>query len=255
MRGPRGRDPSRGIDSAQSEGVAGLSRQLLEVEELRAAVAFAERMDIGYVAHDDRGRLGKFGSTQTFEKIRLLKTAVNVAHAPLDKLPKLELLAVLGDFDGAKLAGPIKNILKKMPMNGAQVHQVKNPNGDAFGGALDNERPLDDIEAVGVGGFQVCCGERSSPDRGKDRRRSLGGQGSHCGKGVGTPLLVRPGFALEHLEHGGLILAQRIALDLLQTHRRKATLPRCRNVGKGKIDLIIYNKCVKTVTPPGADSV
>jgi hypothetical protein len=75
---------------------------------------------------------------------------VNVAHASLDELPKLKLAAILGDLDGAKLTGPIKNILEKMPVNSAQVRQVKNPSGNALGGALDNERPLDDIETVGV---------------------------------------------------------------------------------------------------------
>jgi len=130
--------------------MAGLCRQLFEVEELCAAVALAERMDIVYVAHDDRGGPGKFGGAQTFEKIRFLKATVNVAHASLDELPKLKLAAILGDLDGAKLTGPIKNILEKMPVNSAQVRQVKNPSGNALGGALDNERPLDDIETVGV---------------------------------------------------------------------------------------------------------
>ena len=130
--------------------MAGVCRQLFAVEELCAAVALAERMDIVYVAHDDRGFLGKFGSAQAFEKICFLKAAVNVAHADLDELPELELVAVLGDFDGTKLAGPIKNILEKMPVNGAQVRQVKNPSGDALGGALDNERPLYNIETIGV---------------------------------------------------------------------------------------------------------
>ncbi len=43
---------------------------------------------------------------------------------------------------------------------------------------------------------------------------------------------MRPSFPLEHLEHRDLIGTQRIALDLLQSHRGKAALAGLRNVGR-----------------------
>ncbi len=48
---------------------------------------------------------------------------------------------------------------------------------------------------------------------------------------IGKPLLVRPSLPLEHLEHGHLIRAERIPLNLLQPHSRNPALARLRDIG------------------------
>jgi hypothetical protein len=47
---------------------------------------------------------------------------------------------------------------------------------------------------------------------------------------MGATLLMRPPLTLEHLEHGDFFGVQRVALDLLQAHGRKAAFPRVRNI-------------------------
>jgi len=101
--------------------MARLRGQLLKILELGAAVAVAERVDIVHIADDRSGGLGEGVAAQASQEVSLLKPPVNVGHAGLDELSKLELMAVLGDFDRAKLAGPRVQILKKMPMDGAKV--------------------------------------------------------------------------------------------------------------------------------------
>ena len=104
-----------------------------------------------HVAHDRSGRPREVRPAQASQEIRLLKPTVNVGHADLNELAKLELVAALGDLDGAQLARPRVHILKKMPVNGAKVGQVKAAPGSAFGDPLGDKPPLHLVKLIGIG--------------------------------------------------------------------------------------------------------
>ena len=71
-----------------------------------------------------------------------------------------------------------------------------------------------------------------NPDRYMDRR-SLGSPSARLGQDIGPPSLVRPSLTLEHLEHGHVVGAERVALDLLQAHGREAA-PACSGGAGGR---------------------
>jgi hypothetical protein len=85
------------------------------------------------------------------QEVRFLKTPVNVGHADLDELAKLELIARLGDLDGAQLPRPLIYILKKVTMDCPQMGEVKAAKGYAFGDPLGDEASLDLVKLIGIG--------------------------------------------------------------------------------------------------------
>jgi len=151
VRGPRRLKPTPRIDPREIDRVARLVGQLFEILQLGAAVAFAERVDVVHVAHDGSGRPREDRAAQASQEIRLLKAPVNVGHAGFDELAKLELVAALGDLDGAQLARPGVQVLKKMPVNGAKVSEVKVPRGRAFSDPLGDKPPLHLVQLIGIG--------------------------------------------------------------------------------------------------------
>ncbi len=92
--------------------MARLFGKLLKILKLDAPIAFTERVNIVHVAHDWRGRLGEGAGAQASQKLSLPQPPVNIGHAGLDVLAKLELVAALGDLPAPKIPGPIIHILK-----------------------------------------------------------------------------------------------------------------------------------------------
>ena len=162
VRAARGLQPAVWINQGKIDRVARLLGQLFKILELGAAVAFAERVNIVHVAHDRPGRTREGVAAQASQEVRLLKPPVNVGHAGFDVLAKLELVAALGDLDGAQLARPRVDILEKMPVNGAKVGQVETARGCAFGDPLGDKLSLNVVEPVRVGyAAQISKGGRA----------------------------------------------------------------------------------------------
>ena len=139
VRGPRSHKPAVRIDPREIDRVACLLRQLFKILQLGAAVAFAERVDVVHVAHDRAGGLGEGRAAPAAQEVRLLKPPMNVGHAGFYELAKLELVAGFGDLDGAQLARPGVQVLKEMPVDGAEMGQVKTARGRAFGDPLGDQ--------------------------------------------------------------------------------------------------------------------
>jgi hypothetical protein len=76
---------------------------------------------------------------------------VNIGHAGADVLPELELVAALGDLDGPDLSGPVIDVLKEMPVDGAQMREIEIAGGDAVLDPLDDRASFVTIEGDGVG--------------------------------------------------------------------------------------------------------
>jgi len=139
------------LNPCKVDRVARLVGQLFKILQLGAAVAFAERVDVVHVAHDRSGRPREGRAAQASQEVRLLQPPVNVGHAGFDELAKLELVAALGDLDGAQLARPGVQVLKKMPVDGAEMGQVKTAPGRAFGDPLGDNPPLYLVQLIGIG--------------------------------------------------------------------------------------------------------
>lgn len=75
---------------------------------------------------------------------------MDVGHARHDKATKLELVTVLGDFDGSRFSRPVIDILKEMSVNGLQMSQVEMAHGRAFSAALNYLATFDDVQLVDV---------------------------------------------------------------------------------------------------------
>ncbi|MGB8843942.1 MAG: hypothetical protein WCC64_23070 [Aliidongia sp.] len=124
----------------------GFRGQLFQIEELRAAIAFAKWVDVVHIAQDRSGRLGERGRTQAAKETRFLKPAVDIGHARFDEAAELELIAAFGDFDGPKLAGPVIEILEEMAVNGVEMRQVEASVRNALGDAFDDKAPLSHLQ-------------------------------------------------------------------------------------------------------------
>jgi hypothetical protein len=86
-------------------------------------------MDVVYVGHDRRGFMGEFRTAETLKKVHSRQPPADIRHSRFDELPKLKLLAALGELDRPNLAGPLIDVLEKMMVNGALMREVKNPVG------------------------------------------------------------------------------------------------------------------------------
>jgi len=133
----------------------GFRGQLFQIEELRAAIAFPERVDIIHIAHDRSCSLGERGRAQTLEETRFFKPMVNIRHSRLDEAAELELIAVFRDFDGAKFPGPIVKILEKMTMDGAEMSQIEHSAGDSSRDTFDDQPALSRLQLCGIGNAEL----------------------------------------------------------------------------------------------------
>ncbi len=125
--------------------------QEAEILKLSSPVAFAKGVHIVHVAHDRAGGRGELPAAEVAEKAGLFQPPVNIGHAGLDELAKLELTSTLVDLDGAKLPRPVVGVLKEMAMDGPQVAEIKAARGDCFGHPLGDRLALDIIQASLIG--------------------------------------------------------------------------------------------------------
>jgi hypothetical protein len=146
MHSPRCLVPSVRVDPAKDDRMPGLRGQLFQIEELRAAIAFAERVDVVHIAQDRSGRLGERGRTQAPKEACFFKPAMNIGHARFDEAAELELIAAFRDFAGTKLAGPVIEILEKMAMNSPEMRQIEASARNALSDAFDDKPPLSHLQ-------------------------------------------------------------------------------------------------------------
>ena len=142
---------------------------------------------------------------------------MDIAHAGFNETAGLKLVSALGDLDSAQLAGPVKDVLKQMPVDGLQMQKIKVAGRDAFTDPLRHQDTFGSLQLSLVGDSQLVP-EHRRPGINIRTGRSLGCQRSRFGKNVGAAPLSAPVLALEHLKHRYLIGAQWIALDLMQSH-------------------------------------
>lgn len=128
--------------------------QLLQIAQLRSAVAFPERMHIVDVAHDGTDGLREGGSGEAAQEVGLGQAPVDVGHAGADETAELELMAAFGDFYGSEFARPGVDVLEEVVVNGAEMGEVEVARRDALSGPLDNPLPLLVTERNGVGQVQ-----------------------------------------------------------------------------------------------------
>ena len=108
-------------------------------------------MDEVHIAHDDGGLLGEFSLREPGQKSRPQKPAMNIAHAGMDELAKLELLGALADLDRADFTRPFVDILEQMPMDGLEMRQIESASGYALPAALNGQPPFYAIKQRGIG--------------------------------------------------------------------------------------------------------
>lgn len=125
--------------------MVGLGRQLLQINHLCAAIAFAKGMDVIDVAHDRADGNGKVGKVQLLEKIAGNQTPMDIGHAGLNVTAKLELTAALGDFDRSDLAGPVVDVLEQVTVDGFQVGEIELAARDSAITAASYELPFDAV--------------------------------------------------------------------------------------------------------------
>ena len=155
--------PHDGLQLRQVNRMPGVRGELLEIEELGSTVAFAKWMYVVQIADDFPGLLAKFGSAKVLEQIVAIEPSTYVRHPRLDILTKLELRPTLGDLDGSQLTRPIVDVLKEMPVNVAQMREIKLSTRDAFANTLHDQLPLDCIKRPRIGYGQsvledICAG-------------------------------------------------------------------------------------------------
>ena len=105
--------------------MAGALGKLLQILELRAAVALAERVDMVDVAQHRTRALSEPVRPRAPEIRRRHNAAVNVRHAGRNEPPRLEPALALGDLDGADLARPRVDVLEQVAVDRLQVGEVE----------------------------------------------------------------------------------------------------------------------------------
>jgi hypothetical protein len=80
---------------------------------------------------------------------------MDIRHAGFDRPAKLELASTLRDLDRPDFARPFIDILKEMPVNGAQMCEVEIAQRNAAGGARDGEFALMEFQRRLVGYSQL----------------------------------------------------------------------------------------------------
>lgn len=79
------------------------------------------------------------------------KSAMDIGHPSFDETAELELMPILGDFDGAYLAGPIIYVLEQVLVNSPKVGEVEQARRDSLQCPLGYKTPLDKVEPFLVG--------------------------------------------------------------------------------------------------------
>ncbi len=105
--------------------MSGLLCKLLQILELRTAVALAEGVDMIDVAQYRPRSLGETGSPRSSEISRRHDAAVNVRHAGCDEPSRLEPALPLDDLHRANLARPRIEILEQVAVDCLQVLEIE----------------------------------------------------------------------------------------------------------------------------------
>jgi hypothetical protein len=105
--------------------------RLLQIAQLRSAVAFPERMHIIDVAHDGTSGFREGGPGEAAQEVGLGQAPVDVGHSGADETPELELMAALGDFHRTEFACPDVEILEEVAVDGAEVGEIEMASWDA----------------------------------------------------------------------------------------------------------------------------
>ena len=156
----RGVQPGGAVDTREVDGVPGVRGELLQVLELRAPVALAERVDMVDVAQYRTGARGEPVRPQPPEILCRHDAAVNVRHAGGDEPPRLEPAPALGDLDGADLTRPGVDVLEQVAMDRFQVGKVEITRRHGLEKALGDERALRRLQRPGVPDVQPVAEER-----------------------------------------------------------------------------------------------
>jgi len=71
---------------------------------------------------------------------------MNIVHTGLNIAPELELVTAFVDLNSAQLASSIVDILKQVPVNGAEMTKIKCPDGCTFRDSVSHQAALDPIK-------------------------------------------------------------------------------------------------------------
>ena len=212
--------PGSAVDPREVDGVPGMGGKLLQILELRSAVALAEGVNMVDVAQHRTRALGEPVRPRSPEVPCLHDAAVNVRHAGGDEPPRLEPALALGDLDGADPARPFVDVLEQVAVDRFQMVQVeiarrhgfKEAQGDKLAFRRFQRRRVLDVRPVAENGVVG----RTTVSRGRSFRRGDATAALYAAEDMGAATLLRPTLALEHLEHSDLFRRQGITLDRLQ---------------------------------------
>ena len=135
--------------------MAGLRGQLLEIEQLATAIPLPEGMHIVDVADNFTGGRREGRAAQAAEEIPCGKPAVDIAHAGFNEAAELKPVSTFCDLDGAQFAGPVKDILKQVPVDGLQMQKIKVAGRDAFTDPLRHQDTFGSLELSLVSDSQL----------------------------------------------------------------------------------------------------
>ncbi len=82
-------------------------------------------MNVVHVADEGPGLPGEIGGAQAVQEVSLDEPVVDVSHASGNIGYWLEVVAALGDFDGAGLTRPLVGVLQQVPVDGAEMNEVE----------------------------------------------------------------------------------------------------------------------------------
>ena len=89
-------------------------------------------MNVIYITHDLTGGGAQFACVKTLQQIGSLKPRMNIGHSRFDITPELELLSAFGYFNNAHFASPIVDILEKMFVDRAKMHEIEPTRRNGF---------------------------------------------------------------------------------------------------------------------------
>ena len=180
----RGVQPGSAFDPREVDLVAGALGKLLQILELRAAVALAERVDMVDVPQHRTRALGEAVRPRAPEEPCHHNAPVNVGHAGGNAPPRLEPALALGDLDGADLARPRVDVLEQVVVDRLQVdeveiarrHRLKKALGDKLAFRCLQRRGGPDVQPVaenGVVGRIAVIAVAHSAAATRPRRRTI----------------------------------------------------------------------------------
>lgn len=130
--------------------MAGVSGQHGQEGGLCSAIALPEEMDRVELSQQMRRSRRKAVGVPTSQPVALTESVEQLGQFPFEVLRIGEGTAVLKDADGAGLAGPVVDVLEKMPMNGPKMVGVERSIRESFFRSLRDRRRFKGIELPGI---------------------------------------------------------------------------------------------------------